>query len=258
MGNDIQIKICDEFDYLSLFDMQFGIAEFSDAFEKAESKGNAIIESAKIAIIKAFRKGETDSEFVLDIDEKTKQAIKNGEVKLVTSNTGEVFAQLRDENGRFGKRLPIKEELKEEGISADQLQVAIQIDAIKNQLESIIEGMKEIEGKVTYVIQGQRNDRIGLFYSGLSLYVEAMNTNDPYLKRQLISQALKSISDANSQMIQEVRTNIEYLVNKKYMEQKKKTEEIEKRLGIIHQCYEVVYRAAFPNSIFIHIRCLRS
>ena len=89
--------------------------------------------------------------------------------------------------------MPIKEELKEEGISVNQLQLALQIDAIKKQLESIIEGMKEIEGKVTYVIQGQRNDRIGLFYSGLSLYVEAMNTSDPYLKKQLISQALKSM-----------------------------------------------------------------
>ena len=53
-------------------------------------------------------------------------------------------------------------------------------------------------------------------------------------------------------MIQEVRTNIEYLVNKQYMNQKKKTDEIEKRLGIIHQCYEVVYRAAFLKAFIFN------
>lgn len=56
--------------------------------------------------------------------------------------------------------------------------MAMQMEAIKQQLQSIIESLKDIEGKVIEVIQGQRNDRIGLFYSGLSLYVESRERTD--------------------------------------------------------------------------------
>ena len=39
-------------------------------------------------------------------------SIENGDLKLVTSKDGNIYAQLRNSNGKFGKRLPIKKNLK--------------------------------------------------------------------------------------------------------------------------------------------------
>lgn len=230
---------------LSLFDEQFTIADFSASLEKTEAASDSIFISACTAIKRAFQNDEDDAKYVVDMSDEIKAAIEKGETKLITGKEGEIYAQLRNPNGQFGKRLPIKKELAKEGVSVEELQTALQMEVIKEQLQTIIEGLKEIEGRVTEVIQGQRNDRIGLFYSGLSLYIESRDITDVFLKKQLIAQALKSISDANSQMIQDIRTSIKYLFAEQYKQDKNVTEKIDEHLTIIQQCYDVVYRASF-------------
>lgn len=232
-------------DCLSLFDEQFTISDFKSAVERAEDTSKSVLSSARTAIRKAFESNDDKDNYVVDMSGDLKEAIESGDVELVTSKTGEIYAQLRNANGHFSKRLPIKKELAEEGVSEEALQMALQMEAIKAQLQHIIEGMREIEGRVTDVIQGQRNDRIGLFYSGLSLYVEARNIRDDVLRKQVTAQALQSISNANSQMIQDIRTSVEFLITEQYRKSKKMTSKIDEHLTVISQCYDVVYRAAF-------------
>ncbi|NCC02161.1 MAG: hypothetical protein EOM34_16145 [Clostridia bacterium] len=229
---------------LSLFDEQFDIEDFNASLEHTSVETESVLNSTRAAVYKAFN-DEENANYVVDMDQEMKAALDSGKIELVANDSGELFAQLRNGNGRFGKRLPIKKELEDAGISADMLQMALQMEAIKAQLQTILEGMKEIEGRVTDVIQGQRNDRIGLFYSGLSLYVESKSIKDELLRKQITAQALKSISDANSQMIQDIRTSVEYLITEQYLNSKKIKENIKEHLSIINQCYDVVYRAAF-------------
>lgn len=238
--NDFAMDSC-----LSLFDAQFSIADFSSAFSKAEVASESVLSLTRSAVQKAFHVDSDNEKYVVNMDEELKESIESGAVELVTSKSGEIYAQLRDVTGHFGKPIPIKKELAEEGVTVDALQMAIQIEAIKAQLQIIIEGMREIESRVTDVIQGQRNDRIGLFYSGLSLYVEARSIRDDALRKQIIAQALQSISNANSQMIQDIRTSVEYLLTEQYRKSKNKTAKIDEHLNIINQCYDVVYRASF-------------
>lgn len=234
-------------DCLALFDEQFSITEFSEAIEESDEQATSVIDSTKQAIKKAVANQENaeDFKYVVDMSDDIKTAIDKGEIRLVTSANGDVFAQIRDAKGHFGDKLPIKKELQEEGISVENLEMAIQMEAIKDQLKTMVETLKEIEGRVTEVIQGQHNDRIGLFYSGLSLYAESQGIRDASLKSQLTAQALRSVSDANSQMIQEMRASIEYLISGQYKKSKKGTEKIDEHLTVIHQCFDVVYRAAF-------------
>ena len=232
------------FGLLSLFDEQFTFETFSESIQAAEQEADSILAKAKSAVEKAVKREENDFKLVVELDDDTKNKLRAGEVELVTEN-GKVFAQLRDENKKYGKKLSITEELSDEGISSDVLQSAIQMEAIKQQLDTIVERMKDIEEHLADVIHGQRNDRVGLFYSGLSLYAEACSVSDESLKKQLVAQSLRSISDANSQMIQEIRQCIAYLVNEQYKASKQKLQKIEEHLNTIRQCYDIVFRAAF-------------
>ena len=129
-------------------------------------------------------------------------SIENGDLKLVTSKDGNIYAQLRKSNGKFGKRLPIKKELEESGVTVDELQMALQVKAIEEQLHKIVAVLEDIDKKVKNVLQGQHNNRKGLFYSGLSLFIESKQIQDARLKKEMIVQALKSLNDAKFQMIQ--------------------------------------------------------
>ena len=236
---------------LALFDEQFAVADFEALIEKTESDSESVLSSARRAVYNAYDRNQDNPKYVLDISDDIAKKIDNGEIQLVTYD-GEVFAQLRDEKGRYGKRLPIKKDLEEEGVSAEQVQMALQMEAIKAQLKSIINSMKELEVYVKDVLQGQRNDRIGLYYSGMSLYLEASATRDEFLRKQLISQAIKSLNDANSQMIQDIRTSIEYLMTKKFRHSKNSKERMEKideHLAIIQQCCGVVFKSACLKAI---------
>lgn len=233
---------------LSLFDEQFSIADLSHAIESAENSSSGILETTKRAVYRAFEKdaNSNNPKYIVNFDDETKAAIKCGNVELVPAKDGGFYAQLRNtENKQLSKKLSITEELGEEGIDTAALHTALQMEAIKKQLTTIIQSVQEIEEKVTEVIQGQRNDRLGLFYSGLSLYIEAKEIQDVSLKKQITAQALRSINDANAQMIQDIRTNIEYLITEEYKIHKKTTRKIEEYLNVIRQCYDVVYRAAF-------------
>ena len=189
MGTDQQmISKAAMSDCLYLFDEQFSIADFSSAFDKAEAASESVLSSTRVAVQRAFDNNEDKANYVVDMNDELRDAIESGDIELITGKNGDVYAQLRNANGRFGKPLPIKKELADEGITAEALQMALQMEAIKVQLQIIIDGMREIESRVTDVIQGQRNDRIGLFYSGLSLYIEARSIRDEVLRKQVVAQ----------------------------------------------------------------------
>ena len=218
MGKELQVmdeRISNSFS--SLYDSQFSIAEFNNSLRRSEIKSKGVIDSVKEAIVKAQVKDNEEIKYVVDMSDEIKEAIEKGEIKLVQEKGGEFFAQLRKANGQYGDKLPIKKELASKGLTPQELQMALQMEAIREQLNIIIDSLQEIEGKVTDVIHGQVNDRIGLFYSGLSL--------------------------------QDLKTNLEYLVNKKYLKTKKPTEKIEEHLNNIQQCYDVIYRASFLKAM---------
>ena len=253
--NEVKTSAFDGFDFMSMFDEQFSIDDFDKSIQTGRDASKSVLSKARNAVRNAYSEIDDDAyHYEVRMTDELKRAIDSGEVRLVTGKDGLVYAQLRGDKGRFGKPLPIERHLEEQGLTVEQIELAMQMDAIRAQLESMIATLKTIEGRVAEVIQGQHNDRIGLFYSGLSLYAESRRISNDSLRTLTQANALKALSDANSQVIQELRTNIEYLVTEQYNDSKNITKEIDERLSSINKCYDVVYRSSFLKSTIYYER----
>ena len=235
---------------LALFDEQFTIADLHESFDQSEKEANGIIAKTKEVIYKATTKTEKSEEkYVVQMNDDLKKRIDSGEVRLVKNKAGELLAQTRNSKGQFDKKLPIKKELQKQGISTRELEMALQMEAIKGQLENILDSLESLEGQIQDVIKGQRGDRIGLYYSGFSLYIESKTLQDQALQKELTAQALKSLSDANSQIIQDLRDNLEYLINREYEKKKDKVKTIDVYITAIRQCYDMICKSYFVKAM---------
>ena len=51
---------------------------------------------------------DTGFRLVVDVSDETLRDIDRGDIKLTTDKMGNTFAQMRQSNGRYGEKLPIK------------------------------------------------------------------------------------------------------------------------------------------------------
>lgn len=189
----------------------------------------------------ATRKGY---KYVVDATESTLEAIESGKIKLTTENSGKMYAQIREVNGHYGSKLPIKKEVFAKGIDPVQMANALQMKALQDQVQQIANQIAVIDHSVREVIQGQQNDRIGLYYSGLTLYLEAKNINDPELKKALIAQSLRALSEARFQLGLTMQSDIQYLADGDYKIAKGKSVGlIDSRIISINQSFAFIHQA---------------
>ncbi len=232
---------------LFLYDEQFSIKEWKSEIDIKNKSSHKIVDKIKAALPREIQ--NDDFRLVVDVDDSFKESYKEGAVKLVVNKNGDIQAQIKRDDGKFGKKLPIKEELIDNGITTEELQIAFQTEMLQNLLYSIIDTLSEIENEIKSILQGQKNDRMGLFYSGMSLYLEAKRIQDNELRKQIIAQSIRSISEAGAQIMQEVRFDIQYLVNKEYMKEKKKEESINTRMTRIKENFEAIYKSYFMKAM---------
>lgn len=223
---------------------------FRGLFVHQQSNANRIL--AKVADVvgdAAFGKGARDGmkkevRYVVDMSEDLIKAIDKGAVKLDCKKTGEIFAQIREASGHYGNKLPIKKELIAAGIDPFSVGNALQMKAIEHQLNDMMDTLEDIGQDVSEVIQGQQNDRIGLYNSGLNLYLESRNIQNQEFRMLVAAQALKSLSDGNEQILQELRSDANYLLEGKYKQKKgRSAEEIQDRMMNINRCFDVIHRS---------------
>ena len=182
---------------------------------------------------------ETKTKLVVDVSDDFIDEYKKGAIKLSHEN-GKLVAQVRT-NGKYGEKLPIKEE----EISNGSLSIAdsLELQAIQEALVQLSEQIQVIDANVREILTGQQNDRMGLYYSGVSLYIESANLNDSDFKKSLLVQALKTLSDAEFQLVMTVKSDIRYLKNKEFTLDKRnqfkllneKMKNIEESFMVIHQ-----------------------
>lgn len=192
-------------------------------------------------VLEANKKG---FRYVVDATESTLNAIESGKIKLTTDLSGKTYAQIREANGKFGPKISIKKEVFSKGIDSVQMANALQMKALQEQIQDIADQITVIDHSVREVIQGQQNDRIGLYYSGLALYLEARNVNNPELKRALITQSLRALSEARFQLGLTMQTDINYLADGKYKISKgKSADSIDTRIDNINQSFAFIHQA---------------
>lgn len=218
--------------------------QFAQAERAAENIYNAVVRVAPAAaqLREATKKG---FRLVVDAGEDTLKAIDKGKIKLTVEKGGRTFAQIRDANGQYGPKLPIKKEVYSKGVDPVQMANAMQMQALQDQVQQITDQIIVIDQSVREVLQGQQNDRIGLYYSGVALYLEARSVSDPELRRALIAQAMRAISDSSFQLLLTMQADIRYLANEEYKQVKgKKVDLIDSHMQSINKAFGVIHQAA--------------
>jgi len=204
---------------------------------RAVAKASPMVAQVREATKKGYK-------YVVDATESTLDAIESGKIKLTTENSGKMYAQIREANGHYGSKLPIKKEVFAKGIDPIQMANALQMKALQEQVQQIADQIAVIDHSVREVIQGQQNDRIGLYYSGLALYLEARNVNDPEMKKALIAQSLRALSEATFQLGLTMQSDIKYLADGEFKIGKGKSVGlIDSRMYSINQSFAFIHQA---------------
>lgn len=185
---------------------------------------------------------KTGCRYVVDASESTLQAIENGALKLTEEN-GRTYAQLKI-NGKYGTKLPIKKDVFRKGIDATQMANALQMQAVQEQLQDVTNQLVLIGSGVREVLQGQQNDRIGLYYSGLSLFLESRSISDVGLKNALQAQALRTLAESTFQLKLTMQADIKYLEGKEYDKVRGKRKElIAEHMNNINRSFAFIHQA---------------
>lgn len=209
-----------------------------DTIYKTVSKDMGIVAQLHQATKGGFR-------YVVDLSDDMLKQIDSGKIKLMTTKTGKVTAQIVEENGHFGSKLSIKKENYRQGINPVDMGNTMQLLAMQEQLDVLAGQIISIDNSVKDVLQGQQNDRLGLYYSGLAMYLEAQNVDNVDLRKSLIVQALHSLADASFQLIITMQSDIKYLTEGKYNSEKGKRQQlIDARMRNINESFEFIHQAS--------------
>lgn len=240
---------------LDWLDDEFAFESLKSSVQQKTKESNEIIGKIKANLI---AEDNDEVKYVVNLSDEQKEAIKNGTLKL-DSKDGELYAQFK-ENGKYGKKLSIKEEAQKQGFTQAEAMFAVQLAAIKDQLENIVETLGEIQGYVIDTIEGLHNDRVALLYSGIHTFIEASQMVDSPLKDLLIAQSIKSLNDSQAQLMQEFKYNLNYLISKEYKKEKgKRKQSIDAKMDDIHRCFDVISKATILKAmIYININQIPS
>ena len=236
-------------DPIALNDLREDIG-FREVFALKQSAADSLLSNVADVVHKAATGTEIknsvkkETRYVVDMSDELKSAIDSGTVKLDYNKAGEMFAQIRDSSGHYGLKLPIKKELIAAGIDPMSVAQALQMKAIENKLCLMLDALDEIGHDVSVVIQGQQNDRIGLYNSGLNLYIESTSITDRTFRALVSAQSLKSLSDGTEQLVQEIQGHIYYLMANQHKRKKgSSTEDIQEKMNHINKCFGVIHKS---------------
>ena len=219
---------------LDLYDEQFSYNSFKELIHNKSEESHQVINE----LLNQFEiNTDDDVNLKVNLSDEVKEKYKQGLIKFDKDKDGNMYAQLR-ENGKYGKKLTISEETKQ-----TDLVFAAQLNNIKDVLVEIVDLLENIEECVNNVLTDLHNDRVGLYYSGISIYLEALQTTDTSLQKQLIAQSIKSLNDSQAQIIQELKSDVAYLKSSEYQKiKKKKHERLVEKMQNIHECYQTINR----------------
>lgn len=234
---------------LSPYDVSYPVSLLSNGIKREFQMAQVAAENIYRAVIKempvltqvkqAMDKG---CRYVVDASESTIKAIESGALKLSHEN-GKTYAQLM-QNGKYSTKLPIKKEVFRKGIDPTQMANALKMQALQEQLQDVAEQLVLIDSSVREVLQGQQNDRIGLYYSGLSLFLEARCVSDIGLKNALQAQALRALSESAFQLKLTMQSDVNYLRCKEYERAKGKRKElIVEHMNNINRSFAFIHQA---------------
>ena len=237
---------------ISLYDPAYPVELLSHSIDMQMAKAESAAERVYRAVVKAAPAAAQIHEatkkgfrLVVDATESTLADIESGKIKLTTENGGKMYAQIRQANGNYGTKLPIKKEVFAKGFDPVQMANAMQMKALQEQIQQMSEQIALIDQSVGEVLLGQQNDRLGLYYSGLTLYLEARDIQDAELRKALIAQSMRALSEATFQLLLTMQSDIKYLADGGYKLAKgKSAKKIDERMQSINQSFAYIHQAS--------------
>jgi hypothetical protein len=234
---------------ISPYDVSYPVVLLSNGIKNELERAQTVAQNIYRAVVRempaltqvqqAMDKG---CRYVVDATDSTLKAIESGALKLTQEN-GKTYAQLRV-NGKYGSKLPIKKEVFRKGIDPTQMANALQMQALQDQIQDVANQLVLIDGSVREVLQGQQNDRIGLYYSGLSLFLESRSVSDAGLRNALQAQALRALAESTFQLKLTMQSDIRYIEQKEYDKAKGKRKElIMEHMNNINQSFAFIHQA---------------
>lgn len=163
---------------ISLYDDSFPMKLLEQAFEmqvdQAKKKTNKLVSDIlknQNCHLYKVSEGKKKMRLVVDGSDSFIKDYQDGVIKLAKEK-GHVVAQIKN-NGKYGPKLPIKEENYLDGPNSLEIMNACQLKNIANSLQELSDQMLAIDESIKEVLRGQQNDRLGFYYSGVSLFLEA-------------------------------------------------------------------------------------
>ena len=219
-------------------------AKLNEAQIVAKDIYKAVIKQAP-ALAQIRQATQKGFRLVVDAGDDMLKAIESGAVKLSVEKSGKMMAQIRDANGRYGEKLPIRKEYFKKGIDSAQMANALQMQALQEQLSQITDQIQVINHSVVRVLEGQQNDRIAQYYSGLALYAESRLVTDSAMQKALVAQSLKALTEATFELTLTMQSDIKHLANRDGKHVKgKRIEYIDEHMQSVNQCFAFIHQAA--------------
>ena len=116
---------------------------------------------------------------------------------------------------------------------------------MQDQLSQITDQIQVINHSVVRVLEGQQNDRIAQYYSGLALYAESRLVTDSAMQKALVAQSLKALTEATFELTLTMQSDIKHLANRDGKHVKgKRIEYIDEHMQSVNQCFAFIHQAA--------------
>lgn len=165
------------------------------------------------AIADAVEKFKTSGaiSYVANLTKEQLQKLENGEIKLGNSKqyadayTPNIY--IPGEKGIKGQLSISRQELPSDFISS---MVSLNM---QKQLQQISQELIEINSKLDYIEQGQRNDRIALVFAARQQFIEASQIEDSEFQKYIYSQAITTANQARYQLHTSLNSDIEALLS---------------------------------------------
>ncbi|MGV3245305.1 hypothetical protein [Rothia sp. 11254D007CT] len=181
--------------------------------------------------------------YVLDLTSSQAKDIANGAVKLTKNKNGQIFAQYSNK-GRFGSKIPIRQEKVDGILNGPDLFNQMQYQAVLQEIENIKDLLANILLTNQRILVSLHDDRSARIEMGKFSLREAESLLGGGLKYQLMANGLAELGLGISQLQKEISRNVEFLVEKEYLEVKgKKTQVINQKMGEIRTSLILVHAA---------------
>lgn len=193
----------------------------------------------------ALRKSIKNPEikYVLDLTSSQAKDIANGAVKLTKNKNGQIFAQYSN-NGRFGSKIPIRQEKVDGILNGPDLFNQMQYQAVLQEIENIKDLLANILVTNQKILVSLHDDRSARIEMGKFSLKEAESLSGGGLKYQLMANGLAELGLGISQLQKEIVRNVEFLVGKEYPEaRRKKTQEINQKMDEIRTSLILIHTA---------------